>query len=214
MSSIDVIFSEPINTSSVAPARLDADRQRRGQPDQQAARFSLTPASGTTSTYAIGDLSGLTAAVGTYTLTVNAADIQDTYGNAGTGSLSTSWQLIATTPTITWTNPANIVYGTPLGPTQLDATASVAGTFVYAPAAGTVLTAGKTKRSSDLHAQRQQRLHHGQRANTLSVQQATPTITWANPATSSTAPRWGQRSWTPRPAWRAPSSTHRPPARC
>ena len=52
---------------------------------------SFTLVSGTTSTYQVGDLSAFTAAAGTYTLTVNAADIDDQYGNAGTGSLSTSW---------------------------------------------------------------------------------------------------------------------------
>jgi MBG domain (YGX type) len=46
------------------------------------------------------------------------------------------------TPTIQWATPAAITYGTALGATQLDATSSVAGTFVYSPAAGTVLTAG------------------------------------------------------------------------
>ena len=46
------------------------------------------------------------------------------------------------TPTITWATPANIVYGTPLGATQLNATANVPGTFVYTPASGTVLNAG------------------------------------------------------------------------
>ena len=50
------------------------------------------------------------------------------------------------TPTISWSNPANIVYGTALGGTQLDATASVAGTFAYAPASGTVLKAGNGRR--------------------------------------------------------------------
>ena len=45
-------------------------------------------------------------------------------------------------PTITWSNPADIVYGTALGATQLNATANVAGTFGYTPAAGTVLNAG------------------------------------------------------------------------
>jgi endoglucanase len=43
---------------------------------------------------------------------------------------------------ITWTTPAPIVYGTPLGTTQLDATASTPGTFTYTPPAGTVLAAG------------------------------------------------------------------------
>ena len=39
-------------------------------------------------------------------------------------------------PVITWANPAPIVYGTPLSATQLNATASVAGTFVYDPPGG------------------------------------------------------------------------------
>ena len=47
---------------------------------------------------------------------------------------------------ITWANPAGIVYGTALGSAQLDATASVPGTFTYSPAAGTVLHAGQTRR--------------------------------------------------------------------
>jgi hypothetical protein len=50
-------------------------------------------------------------------------------------------------PQISWDNPAGIVYGTALGPAQLDASASFAGhtlsgTFTYTPAAGTVLPAG------------------------------------------------------------------------
>ena len=49
------------------------------------------------------------------------------------------------TPTLTWADPAAIVYGTALGAAQLDATASytvggvsvsVPGTFAYTPAAG------------------------------------------------------------------------------
>jgi hypothetical protein len=47
-----------------------------------------------------------------------------------------------TVPTITWTPPASIVAGTALTSTQLDATASVAGSFTYSPAIGTVLAAG------------------------------------------------------------------------
>lgn len=47
-----------------------------------------------------------------------------------------------TTPTTSWARPAPIRQGTPLGPAQLNATASVPGTFTYSPAAGTVLPAG------------------------------------------------------------------------
>ena len=48
------------------------------------------------------------------------------------------------TPTITWSNPADITYGTALSSTQLNAVATdpvtgntVTGTFIYTPAAGT-----------------------------------------------------------------------------
>ena len=49
------------------------------------------------------------------------------------------------TPTITWASPAPIAYGTALGATQLDATASVPGSFTYSPAAGTVLRLGNNQ---------------------------------------------------------------------
>ena len=42
----------------------------------------------------------------------------------------------------TWTAPAAITYGAALGGAQLNATANVPGTFVYTPAAGTILNAG------------------------------------------------------------------------
>ena len=48
-------------------------------------------------------------------------------------------------PTVSWSNPQRIVYGTPLSATQLNATASVPGAFVYSPRAGTVLSVGPTQ---------------------------------------------------------------------
>jgi hypothetical protein len=45
-------------------------------------------------------------------------------------------------PTITWTPPATLAYGEPLGAAQLNATASVAGTLAYTPSPGAVLLAG------------------------------------------------------------------------
>ena len=46
-------------------------------------------------------------------------------------------------PTIMWATPAPIVYGTPLSGTQLDASSALPGSFVYSPAAGTVLAVGQ-----------------------------------------------------------------------
>ena len=57
------------------------------------------------------------------------------------------------------------------------------GTFTYTPAAGTVLTARQRPDAlGHLHAHRHDRLHHGLRDGDDQRPQATPTITWANPA--------------------------------
>ncbi len=45
------------------------------------------------------------------------------------------------TPTVTWATPPDTTQGQALGSAQLDAIGSVAGTFAYTPAAGTVLPA-------------------------------------------------------------------------
>lgn len=82
-------------------------------------------------------LSGLSA--GTYVITaVYSGD--DTHGP----STAAPFTLVVAkaTPQITWATPAAIIYGTALSATQLNATANVAGSFTYSPAAGTVLNAG------------------------------------------------------------------------
>ncbi len=84
--------------------------------------LSITPTSGYT---------------GTFTVTASVSD--------GPDSASQSFHVTvvqAQTPTITWANPADIVAAAPLSALQLDATASVSGTFTYTPSLGTVLNAG------------------------------------------------------------------------
>jgi hypothetical protein len=61
---------------------------------------------------------------------------------ASGGTASGTLKIDAATPAITWATPAAILYGTLLSSTQLDATASVPGTFVYNPAAGTTPPVG------------------------------------------------------------------------
>jgi hypothetical protein len=58
-------------------------------------------------------------------------------GGGGGGS-----QHNPTDPTVIWTTPAAITYGTALSATQLDATLSVAGSCTYSPASGAILSAG------------------------------------------------------------------------
>jgi uncharacterized repeat protein (TIGR01451 family) len=82
-------------------------------------------------------VSSSSSSVGTY---VNTATL--TADNNPTQTSSATIQVVQATPQITWPTPAPITYGTPLSGTQLDATASVPGTFVYTPPAGTVLGGG------------------------------------------------------------------------
>ena len=70
---------------------------------------------------------------GSYTVVGTISDAN--YEGSSTGTLVISQATI----TITWSNPADIVYGTALSATQLNATANVPGSFLYTPAAGTVL---------------------------------------------------------------------------
>ena len=87
------------------------------------------------------------------------------------------------TPTITWANPASIVYGTPLSSTQLDASASVPGSFAYSPPAGTILGVGSGQPLSVTFTPTDTTDYTTATATaTITVTQATPTITWANPA--------------------------------
>ena len=84
-------------------------------------------------------LAGLNA--GTYTAAVHATFAGDAANapSSGDGNL----QIATAAVPIAWTSPAPIVYGTPLGATQLNATSGgVPGTFVYTPASGVVLGAG------------------------------------------------------------------------
>ena len=71
---------------------------------------------------------------GTYRVVVTNA-----YGST---NVSATLTVTKTTPTITWTDPAAITYGTPLSSNQLNATASVPGSFACTPASGSVLKAG------------------------------------------------------------------------
>ncbi len=80
----------------------------------------------------------VTFAVSVYD-TSNGRAISDPSDSAA--SASTTF-IVLNVPSITWSTPAAITYGTALKATQLDATANVTGTFTYTPALGTVLGAG------------------------------------------------------------------------
>jgi hypothetical protein len=100
-----------------------------------------------------------------------------------TTSATTTININQATPTVAWSNPADITYGTALSSTQLDATASVPGTFAYNPAAGTILKAGADQTLSVVFMPTDSTDYAIATATaTINVGQATPTIVWSNPA--------------------------------
>lgn len=192
--------------SNVTASKIAATVTFTGAP-ASAADGSTFPVTATTNASTVPTIAGSgacsagavsgTAASATATISMTAA--------TGTCSLSASWaadnnynsatatQSTAATaaslpmPTITWSAPAAITYGTALSGTQLDATATyagatVAGTFTYTPAKGTVLTAG-TQTLSVLFTPANTAKYSAATASVmLTVNQATPKIAWSNPA--------------------------------
>ncbi|NTV15567.1 MAG: hypothetical protein HGA96_16845, partial [Desulfobulbaceae bacterium] len=98
---------------------------------------------------------------------------------------SQSFPVAKATPVLTWATPAAITYKTALSATQLKASSGgVAGTFVYTPAAGTVLTAGADQTLSVTFTPTSTANYNSPAAQTvlLTVNKATPVITWPAPA--------------------------------
>lgn len=85
---------------------------------------------------------GTVESAGTVTLTTTFTPTDTTDYTTATASVKLSVNTSQEMPVITWATPAAITYGTPLSSTQLDATANVAGTFTYSPAAGAVEPVG------------------------------------------------------------------------
>ncbi len=75
---------------------------------------------------------------GTYQITLSGGAATNYNLTLQNGTLTIS----RATPVVTWVTPATITYGTALSSSQLSATATVLGTFIYSPPAGTILNAG------------------------------------------------------------------------
>ncbi|MGC8802479.1 MAG: discoidin domain-containing protein, partial [Bacteroidales bacterium] len=86
-------------------------------------------------------------------------------------------------PVVSWTNPSAITYGTALSNSQLNASANVAGTFVYYPAMGTLLNAGTHTLYAYFYPDDPLTYARVKDSVTLVVNQAKPIINWAQPDT-------------------------------
>jgi kumamolisin len=131
-------------------------------------------------TFAYSPAAGTVLSVGQQTLTVTFTPTNTT--DYTTAAASTTLTVNKATPTITWATPKAITYGTALSATQLDATSTVAGTFTYSPAAGTVLSAGQQTLTVTFNPTNTTDYATATASITLTVNKATPAITWPTPA--------------------------------
>jgi hypothetical protein len=134
-----------------------------------AGTFTYTPALGTI------------LPVGTQTLSVLFTPTSNAYT-----SQTATVQLVVNPiiPAINWPTPAAIPYGTALWSLQLNATASVPGTFTYTPAAGTVLNIG-TRTLTAVFTPTSSNYATQNISVPLVVTQISPVITWPAPASIS-----------------------------
>ena len=152
--------------TALSAAQLDATATTPGT-------FAYTPAAGTV----------LTA--GTQTLSVAFSPKDPTDFKSVT--TTTTVIIKPATPTISWIpNPATIAHGTALSAAQLDATASTPGTFVYTPAAGTVLAPGTQTLSAVFTPKDATDFKAVTTTTAIAVTSGNPVVTWTpNPATIS-----------------------------
>ena len=147
--------------TALSGAQLDATASVAGT-------FAYTPAAGTI----------VPAGTDTLSVTFTPTDTADYTGVTQIVKLVVS----KATPIVTWATPAGITYGTALGAAQLNATASVAGTFTYAPAAGTTPPAGTDTLSVTFTPTDATDYNTATATVSLVVGKATPAITWPSPA--------------------------------
>ena len=142
----------------------------------------LDASSNVAGTFAYSPAAGTILAVGSQTLSVTFTPFNATDYTTATGSTILTVKKAA--PAITWATPKAINYGTVLSATQLDASSTVAGTFAYSPAAGTVLTAGSQTLSVTFNPSNTTDYTTAVGSVVLTVNKATPTVTLTSSASS------------------------------
>ena len=139
----------------------------------------LNAAASVPGTFAYTPAAGEVLAAGTHTLRVTFTPADS---NLPTAQAAVSLTVTRAMPAIAWPMPAPIAYGAALCATELNATASVPGTFVYIPAEGAVLAAGTHKPSVIFIPADTANYTRAQVAVSLTVTEATPVIAWPEPA--------------------------------
>jgi hypothetical protein len=90
----------------------------------------------------VGPVTAGSGSVTIYPTATQTYTLNSTNASGRTTSTPLTVLVNQTAAPITWTTPAAISYGTALTAVQLNASSTIAGTFIYSPVRGTVLTAG------------------------------------------------------------------------
>lgn len=90
-------------------------------------------------------------------------------------------QVLKATPSIAWREPSVTLTGCALGETELNAEASVPGTFAYFPSAGEVLEEGRHTLTVKFTPNDDRNYTVAEAAVEITVVSATPEISWQNP---------------------------------
>jgi sugar lactone lactonase YvrE len=98
---------------------------------------NLAPA---TVTNGIATATSPSLAAGNHTVVATFTSSDPSFAN--TTSSPVNFSVSPAAPVVSWPAPAAVIFGSALSSDQLDATASVPGTFTYTPAVGTVLPIG------------------------------------------------------------------------
>jgi sugar lactone lactonase YvrE len=138
---------------------------------------ATSPIAGTFA-YSYGAGTVLPAGAQTLSVTFTPTDSVD----YSTASASVPLTVRKAVPGITWNSPAPIIYGTLLNSSQLDATASVPGTFVYSPPLGSLLHVGFRTLSVTFTPSDTTDYTTATASVGITVNVATPTINWPTPS--------------------------------
>ena len=131
-----------------------------------------------TPTFAYDGGAALPVTVGTYEVVATYAGS----ANYEPATATTAIAILHATAVLDWPLPQTIVYGTPLGQAQLNATANVPGTFTYSPAVGTVLNAGAAQVLTATFTPADSNYSADGIVNTLiDVSKAAPVLNWSQP---------------------------------
>jgi 2-keto-3-deoxy-6-phosphogluconate aldolase len=168
---VSVTTAKPTTVSWPAPAAIT---HGTALSDAQLNATAMVPGE-----FAYTPAAGEVLPVGTHTLTVHF-----TPADANFPSTENTVQLTVTKaiPAISWAAPEAISYGTALSSVQLNATASVPGEFVYSPAEGERLNAGRHQLAVTFLPADSAEMATAQAEVPLTVMKAKPIVTWQAPA--------------------------------